>query len=160
MQKEARKDARAIRHAVEVLAAGRRPGGGDARALLDWAREVDRQFLARVNLFPVRIDIDYASIEPLRQQRMALGLETACAILEAWRGRRRLRDAFPARELERRLFDILRLYADETHALSRGVRLPRVLAPLREHLALRLRQAMQQAAKTLARDAAVAVQKG
>jgi hypothetical protein len=160
VHKEARKDARAIRHAVEALAAGRRPGDGDARVLLEWAREVDRQFLARVNAFPVRIDIDYARIEPLRQRRMALGLDTACAILEAWHGRRRLRDAFAAGELERRLFDMLRLYAEETQALSRGVRLPRVFAPLREHLALRLRQAMQQAAKTLARDAAVAVQKG
>jgi hypothetical protein len=121
---------------------------------------VDRQFLARVNAFPVRIDIDYPSIEPLRLRRMELGLDTAYGILDAWRGRHRLRDAFAAGELERRLFEILRLYAEETQALSQGVRLPRILATVRERIAQRLGQAMLQAAKTLARDAAVAVQKG
>lgn len=160
VEKEARKDALLIRRAGASVAAGRPPGAGDARALLDAARDVDRQFLSRVNAFPVRIDIDYGSIEPLRLRRMALGLDTAFCILDAWRRRRRLRDAFAAGELQRRLFENLQLYAEETQALSHGVRLPRVLAPLRERIAQRLRQAMLQAAKTLARDAAVAVQKG
>jgi hypothetical protein len=160
VEKEARKDARLIARAAEALAAGRPPGAGDARSLLAAAREVDRQFLARVNAFPVRIDLDYASIEPLRLRRMELALETAGTVLEAWRGRRRLREAYGPGELERRLFEILRLYAEETQALSHGVRLPRLLGPLRERVAQRLRQAMLAAARTLARDAAVAVQKG
>jgi hypothetical protein len=160
VEKEARKDALVIRRAGEALAAGRPPGPGTARALLGAAREVDRQFLARVNAFPVRIDIDYASIEPLRLRRMELGLDIAYGILEGWRSRRRLRESYAAAELEHRLREILLLYAHETQALCLGVRLPRVLAPLRERIAQRLRQALLQAVKTLARDAAVAVQKG
>lgn len=158
--KEARKDALLVRRAAEALAAGRPPAPDAARALLGEARAVDRQFLERVNAFPVRIDIDYAIIEPLRVQRMDLALDTAYGVLAGWRGGRRLREAFAAAELERRLFEILRLYAEETQALSQGVRLPRVLAPLRERIAQRLREAMLRAAKALSRAAAVAVQKG
>lgn len=160
MEKEARKDALLVRRAAEALAGGREPDAADARALLAAARDVDRQFLARVDAFPVRIEIDYASIEPLRLRRMVLGLDTAYGILAAWRGRRRLREAFAGPELERRLLEILRLYAEETLALSRGVHLPRLLTPLRERIAQRLREAMLQAANSLARGAAVAVQKG
>jgi hypothetical protein len=158
--KEARKDGLVIRRAAEALAAGAPPGLGAARELLDAARNVDREFLARVGAFPVRIDIRYEGIEPLRLQRMALGLDTAYRILDAWRQRRRLRDAFAEEEMQRRLYEMLRLYAEETLALSHGVQLPRVLAPVRERVAQRLYEAMLHAAKSLARAAAVAVQKG
>ena len=160
MEKEARKDALVIRRAAEAVVAGVPPAPGTARELLAAAREVDREFLARTGAFPVRIDIRYEGIEPLRLQRMALGLDTAYRILEQWGRRGRVREAFTAEEIERRLFEMLRLYADETQALSLGVRLPRLLAPLRDRIAERLRQAMIHAAKSLARAAAVAVQKG
>jgi hypothetical protein len=62
--------------------------------------------------------------------------------------------------MARRLYELLRLYAEETQALSHGVQLPRILAPVRERIAQRLQEAMLQAAKSLARAAAVAVQKG
>jgi hypothetical protein len=71
-----------------------------------------------------------------------------------------LRETFATSELERRLIEILRLYAEETLALSQGVGLPRMLAPAREVIAQRLREAMLRAANSLARAAAVAVQKG
>jgi hypothetical protein len=160
VDKEARKDALVIRRAAEALAAGAPPGPGAGRELLGAARDVDRQFLARVGAFPVRIDIRYDGIEPLRLRRMALGLDTAYRVLDAWRQRRRLRDAFAEEELQRRLFETLRLYAEETQALSHGVQLPRILSPVRERIAQRLHEAMLHAAKSLARAAAVAVQKG
>jgi len=160
VEKEARKDALVIRRAAEAFASGAPPGPGTARELLVAAREVDREFLARTGAFPVRIDIRYEGIEPLRLQRMALGLDTAYRIFEQWGRRGRVREAFTAEEIERRLFEMLRLYADETQALSLGVRLPRLLAPLRDRIAERLRQAMIHAAKSLSRAAAVAVQKG
>ena len=149
-----------IGRAAEALAAGAPPGPETARELLGAARDVDREFLVRVGAFPVRIDIRYEGIEPLRLQRMALGLETAYRILDAWRQRRRLRDAIGQEDLQRRLYEMLRLYAEETQALSHGVRLPRILAPVRERIAQRLQEAMLSAAKSLARAAAVAVQKG
>jgi hypothetical protein len=146
--KEVRKDALVIRRAGEA------PAPGAAREILAAAREIDREFLGRVGSFPVRIEIPYDRIEPLRLQRIELGLDTARRILDAWRHGRRLREAFAAGELERRLFEMLQLYAEETQALSHSVRLPRILEPVRERTAQRLREAMTDAARGLARDAA------
>jgi len=136
------------------------PGPEAARELLGAARDIDRDFLARVGAFPVRINIRYDRIEPLRLRRMALGLDTAYRILDAWQHARRLRQAFTVAEFELRLLENLRLYAEETQVLSDAVQLPRILAPVRERIAQRLQDAMLQAAKSLARAAAAAVQKG
>jgi hypothetical protein len=147
--KEARKDALVIRQAAAALAAGERPGPGAARELLAAAREIDRAFLARVEVFPVRLRIRYENVEPLRLRRIELGLDTAYRILEAWRGGNRVREAFAPGELERRMLDMLTLYAKETQALSESVQLPGILAPLRERIARRLAEAMTRAARAL-----------
>ena len=142
--KEERKDALVIRRAGEA------PASGAARDILAAARAVDQEFLGRVGALPVRIEIPYERIEPLRLRRIELGLDTARRILGAWRQGRRLRDAFAAGEFERRLFEMLQLYAEETHALSHAVRLPAILEPARERVAQRLREAMLRAARALA----------
>ena len=152
MAKEARKDALVIRCAHEALAAGETPGPAAARQLLAAAREIDREFLARLGAFPVRIEIPYDRIEPLRLRRIELGLETAIRILEGWQRGRRLREVFAPGELERRLFEMLQLYAEETQALSHSVRLPGLLAPVRERVAQRLREVMTRVARTLAQN--------
>jgi hypothetical protein len=150
--KEVRKDALVIRHA------GAPQADGAAREILAAAREIDQQFLARIGGLPVRIEIPYHRIEPLRLRRIELGLETARRILEAWRHGRRVRASFAAGELERMVFEMLRLYAEETQALSHSVRLPALLEPLRERLAQRLREAMSNAARALTRTAHAAGQ--
>jgi hypothetical protein len=130
------------------------------REILASAREIDQQFLARIGGLPVRIEIPYERIEPLRLRRIELGLETARRILEAWRQGRRVRASFSAGELERRVFEMLRLYAEETQALSHSVRLPALLEPLRERLVQRLHEAMSNAARALTRTAHAAGQNG
>jgi hypothetical protein len=158
--KEIRKDARVIARAAQALAAGAPPGEAAARELLVEARNIDRAFLERVGAFPLRIRVPYERIEPLRLQRMRIGLETAYRALGAWRSGRRLRQGFAPGELEQRLREMLRLYAEETLALSDAVSLPRILAPLRRRLAERLRDAMREAASSLLRGAPAAEQKG
>lgn len=154
VEKEIRKDALVIRRA------GGAPAPGEAREILAAARDIDREFLARVGAFPVRIDIPYARIEPLRLRRIELGLDGARRILEAWREGRKAREAFGAGERARLVHEMLRLYAEEAQALSQSVRLPGVLAPLRWRLEAALREAMLQAASSLARAVAAAEQKG
>jgi hypothetical protein len=152
--KEVRKDALVIRRAGEPHAAGA------AREILAAARDIDREFLGRIGGLPVRIEIPYERIEPLRLRRIELGLDTARRILEGWRRGRRLRASFAAGEFERRLLEMLQLYAEETQALSHSVRLPGILAPVRERVAQRLREAMSQAARSLVRSARAAGQNG
>jgi hypothetical protein len=152
--KEVRKDALVIRCAAEALTAGTPPGPGIVRSLLVAARDIDREFLSRAAGLPVRIEIRYDVIDPLRLRRMEAGLELAYRVLDAWRARRRLRATLAPDDIERRLFEILRLYAEETQALSHSARLPRILEPLREGLTQRLREVMIHGARGLARDAA------
>lgn len=128
--------------------------------MLEQAREVDREFLRRVAGFPVRIEIRYEAIEPPRLRRIELGLDTAWRILGAWQRAERLREAFAAEELERRVSQMLQLYAEETQALSHSVRLPALLAPVRERLAQHLREEMVRVARTLARNVATGRTRG
>ena len=155
--KEMRKDALVIRRAAEALAAGAPPRPGTAREVLEATKQIDREFLQQVGKFPVRIEIPYERIAPLRLKRIGRGLDVAYRILETWRRGRKLRDAFARDEYERRLLEILGLYARETQALSHSVRLPALVTPVRNLLAQRLREVMSDVARLLARDIAAAL---
>jgi len=154
--KEVRKDTRVIRRAAE---AGQ---GSDAKQelleLLQGAKDIDRRFLRRVARFPIGIDIPYREIDPVRLRRMERLFAAAQAVLAGWppgQGpRQALRAAFACEELERLLAEILGLYAQETLALSRGVRLPALLRPVRELAMRRLVAVMESIARRLAMDAA------
>lgn len=155
--KEIRKDALVIREAAEALTRGVPPGPEAARRVLEATRQIDREFLREVGRFPVRIEIPYERIAPLRLKRIERSLDIAYRTLDAWRRGRKLRDEFPRAELERHVLDLLDLYARETEALSHSVRLPRLLAPLRERLGQGLLGVMAEAASALARDIVAAV---
>ena len=77
-------------------------------------------------------------------------------ILDAWQSaggvRAALRASYARAEFEPLLLELLRLYALETRALSRSVRLPALLVPMREHLAQSLNRIMNDAAHRLARE--------
>jgi hypothetical protein len=155
--KEVRKDTLVIRRAAEALAQSVTPDAALARRILEEVRAIDREFLGAAARFPVRIEIPYARIDPLRLQRIGRGLELAYCILENWRRGGRLRAVLPRDELERRLRELLGLYAQETQALSHSVRLPGLLAALRERLSQGLLRVMNETALQLAADAARAV---
>jgi len=157
LDKEIRKDALLIRRAAEALAAGAPPGPDAARQLLQSARQIDREFIAHLGRFPLRLEIPYARIEPLRLRRIGHALELAYRILEAWRRRQRLRDALPRAELERSLLQILTLYCEETVALGDTARLPGPLAPAGARLAARLLEVMSAVSRDLARHIAGSV---
>jgi hypothetical protein len=155
--KEARKDAIVIFRAGDSLGDARGPGADAVRALLESAREIDRNFLDRVAHFPVRIAIPYERIEPLRRRRIERLLDLSHRILRRWHAGGRLRDEFANDELRQRLQEMLELYVEETLALSHSVRLPALLAPLRARLAQALRDVMREVAARMASDIASGV---
>ena len=156
--KEQRKDAQVIHTVSAALAAGRRCDEEMLRQLLAAHREIDRSFLHRVGDFPVGIVIRYEEIEPVRKRRIALLAATAERILSDWQRQRRaravLRAAYTADELQRLVHELMRLYALETQLLSRSLKLPGLLVPLREKLAQSLYSVMNEVAQRAARDAA------
>lgn len=157
VEKEVRKDALVIRCAADALTSGAPPGSAAAGEILDATRQIDREFLQRVDPLPVRIEIPYERIAPLRLDRIRRGLDLSYRVLDAWRRGRKLRDAFTRDECERRLRGLLELYAQETHALSHSVRLPALLAPLQSLLAGRLEEIMSEVGARLAGDLASAL---
>jgi hypothetical protein len=157
VDKEVRKDALVITRAGAALAAGAPPGPEVARQLLEATKAIDRDFLDRLGRFPLRIEIPYERVVPLRMQRIGLVLQGAYRILGAWRRGRRLRDECTCDEFEQNVLEMLRLYAAETRALSGSVQLPGPLAVLRERVAQRLYDEMCGVAKQLARERARAL---
>ena len=141
VEKEVRKDALAIQSAHDI------------EQLLRHAREIDREFVAKLERFPlVRLRIRYEDIEPIRRRRMERLLAAAAALAQApWRGiRPAARARYSRAEFETLLGEHLRLYAREVHALSRAVRLGALVAPLRA----RLLKTMEAQADRLAREVA------
>jgi len=159
--KEVRKDALAFRAAADAAAAGATPDAGVAGQLLEATKAIDREFLRRLDDFPVRLEISYARVAPLRLRRIERLLEAAHRLLAHWPPRAQLRAViqaqYAAAAFEQLLLVLLRLYAEEACALARAVRLPRLLAPLTERLVQRLDATLAEVAPRLARDAAACV---
>lgn len=152
--KEVRKDALVVRSAAQCLASGHPPGAKEADRLLAEARDIDREFLERAAGLPLRLDIPYARIEPLRRRRIERGLDLAYRILAAWHSGTRLRDVLPVQRLEQSLREMLALYCEETAELGRGVRTRGPVSALRERAAGALRDTMADVAQQLAGEAA------
>ena len=159
--KETQKDALVIRRAGETVAAGRQSDRDVLSGLLDATKEIDRAFLARVGTLPIGIVVPYHEIAPIRMQRIERLFAAAGRIIGAWHVGRGLRavlqESYPRAELERLLWDLLRLYAVETRVLSRSVQLPVLVVPLREHIAQRLYETMSDIARGLAGEMALMV---
>ena len=156
VDKEMHKDALVIRRAGQALAAGLPPSRETLRELLDATKEIDRKFLAQVGSLPVRIVIPYEEIAPVRMDRIERLSGAAYRVLEAWRLQCGVRAAVQASysrpDLERLLLDLLQLYALEVRILSRSVRLPALLAPVRERIAQSVHGIMTDTARRLASE--------
>ena len=156
--KEARKDALVIRHAASAAAAGEPAPRGSVVALFADTKAIGDDFLVRTEDMPLRVVIRYEEIEPLRTKRIRYVLDTAYRICVAWQQsdclRDALRSAYERADFEMVLCIILDLYAQETRVLSRSVRLPSVLAPLRDRAAKHLAGVMSEAGTRVASELA------
>lgn len=156
--KEVQKDALVMHHVAESVARGEQPGPDTTDRLFSATTDIDRAFLSRSGELPVGIVIRYEEIAPLRKQRIAKLLAAAYRILDAGRRvhghRSAIRSAYSSVEFERLLQDLMRLYALETRVLSRSLRLPALLGPLRDLLAKSLFDAMNDTATGLAQELA------
>jgi hypothetical protein len=156
--KEVRKDTLVIRRAGQAFASGCQPDGAMARRLFEETKDIDRVFVEQAQGFPVAIVIRYDQIAPIRTERIE-HLQTAVyRVLEAAPQavgiRRAIQSAFPSVEFERQLYELLRLYAEETRVLTRAFGLPAPLAMLRELLVHSLYKTMDTTAVRMSREAA------
>ncbi len=156
VSKEIQKDALVIRRAGEAVVAGVSPNGEALHTLLDATREIDRAFLTQVGSLPIKIIVHYEEIMPIRMKRIERLSDAAYRVLDRWQRQSGIRAAIQASysrvELERLLYDLLQLYASETRILSRSVRLPALLAPIRERIAKSLHGIMDDKARQLSAE--------
>ena len=161
VSKEVRKDALAFHAAADAVARGTAPDAEVAERVLEATKAIDREFLRQLDEFPVRLEISYARVAPVRLRRIERLLEAAHRLLAHWPPHTRLRAVVQAQyaeaAFEQRILVQLRLYAEEACALARAVRLPRLLAPLTERLVQRLDATLSEVAPRLARDATARV---
>ena len=157
--KEVTKDALVIRRAS--LDPAHPPEPEAIRQLFVETKRIDDDFVSRASGFRIRLVVPYDEVEPLRVARISRLMAGTRRILTAWSTHHRLRMAFRVAytqiELEATLRQILELYARETRALTRSVRLPALIEPLRERMAQHLLDVMARAADRLARDVAQGV---
>ncbi len=146
-----------------ILDAGLRPLAEADREqrladLLRLTKDIDRRFLDNVGRFPVEIVVRYDEIIPFRTRRIRLLHEAATAILAARATTSSTRAAVIGRysqdDFARLLHESFRLYSEEVRSLSRSVRLPGPLVPLREMIARELLDVMLRVAWPLAREIA------
>jgi hypothetical protein len=159
--KEVEKDRLVILRACELMQAGPPDWNEVLPQLLQATKEIDRQFLSRLGAFPVDIVIRYEEIAPVRARRMKLLYDAALKILSARNRdlnlRGALRESFSQEDLAQLLDQLFRLYAEEVRSLSRSVRLPVLLVPLRELIAQELLDVMLRVARPLALEIAATV---
>jgi hypothetical protein len=161
LAKEIEKDARVIAAAADLIARGEAPDAAAVQSLLEASRRIDQGFLTSVGAFPVRIVIRYEEVLPFRRRRVQRLLDVSYAVLRSWSKAgaacAAIRSSHRASELEAALDEILRLYTSEVQALSRSVRLPLLLVPLRELAAQRLSAVMCAVGTRLAHDVTAAI---
>jgi hypothetical protein len=159
--KEIEKDDRVIRRAAEAPGVPGAPGRDVLEGLFAATQQIDREFLSAAGGFPVGIVLRYDQIAPIRLRRIERLFEASTRILEARREQTSLRSAlrscYAQADVERLVREILWLYSQEVLVLSRSVRLPALIGPIREMVAQRLVQVMNEAAAHLAARAARAV---
>lgn len=157
VSKEIRKDRLAFHAAAQAAACGAPPDAQTAARVLESTKAIDREFLRRLDDFPLRLEISYARVAPVRLRRIERLLDAAYRLLAHWPARTRLRSVIQAQysmeAYEQLILSLLRLYGEEAGALARAVQLPRLLAPLTERLVRRLDSTLAEVAPRLARDA-------
>ncbi|MCF8177082.1 MAG: hypothetical protein K9J74_01105, partial [Sulfuritalea sp.] len=160
VEKEVEKDSLVIQRAGELTSQTSSDWNEILPQLLQATKKIDQAFLARIDRFPIEIVIRYEEIAPIRTRRMKLLFEAAQKIQARRELLTHLRDAFRATfsqdEFVQLLYELFRLYAEETRSLSRSVRLPGPLKFLREVVAQELLNVMLRVARPLAVEIAAA----
>jgi hypothetical protein len=156
--KEVEKDRAVIARAFELQQSATQPGPDHVSALLKEARKIDQTFLRKATVFPIDIQIQYQDIEPYRQQRIELLLQTSYRIFKRWQDvdsfRKAIYGLYNEKQFQELLHNLLGLYARETRMLSRSVHLPSLLSLARDRVTQTISDVMQQTAEVLARSLA------
>ncbi|MEJ2183814.1 MAG: hypothetical protein P8Y66_09835 [Nitrospirota bacterium] len=151
VQKEIEKDCLAIRQAVNDFG-----NEADPDDVFKMTKDVDRNFLRRISRLPVKVNVDYDAIKPVRMARIGLLTEAVQTLLSRLHSSSSLaeaaRRAYSPEEVRELIRRFLSLYIRETELLERETKLPPLIGRAATALSDALIQAMKEASRGLAED--------
>lgn len=125
--KEIEKDELIIKHTAAVFDDGNDVDKVDVDGIFQKTRDIDRNFINKVSLLPLLIDIRYDDIKDIRKKRIKIMSRTVFDLLSHWKDSTPfvniIRGAYTEEHFKEIITEILRLYSLETKILSKSVKL-------------------------------------
>ncbi len=154
VMKEVEKDRLIVERASAVFNRGGEVGPAYIDEVFEKTKDVDREYIRKLSLPLVSIEVRYEDIEDIRKQRIGCLSRAVCSLLSAWDDSGSFEDAvkttFSAGRFQETISDILHLYSLETMKLNRSIKLPPPFHRGMESFTEALFEAMEEATKEVA----------
>jgi len=154
VMKEVEKDRLIVEHASAAFHRGGEVGPAYVDEVFEKTKDVDREYIKRLSLPLVSIEVRYEDIADIRKQRIGCLSRSVCSLLSAWDDSESFEDAvkttFTAGRFQETLSDILHLYNLETMKLNRSIKLPPPFNRGMESFAEALFEAMEESTNEVA----------
>jgi hypothetical protein len=152
--KEVAKDRLIIEYASAVLNRGGEIGSAYVDEVFEKTKDVDREYIKKLSLPLVSIEVRYEDIMDIRKQRIGCLSRAVCSLLSAWDDSEPFEGAvkttFSAGRFQETICNILHLYNLETMKLNSSIKLPPPLRKPMKSFTEALFEAMEESAKEMA----------
>ncbi len=154
VMKEVEKDRLIVEHASTVFHRGGEIGPAYVDEVFEKTKDVDREYIRKLSLPLVSIEVRYEDIGDIRKQRIGYLSRAVCSLLSAWDDSESFEDAvkttFSAVRFQETITDILHLYNIEAMKLNRSIKLPPPFNRGMESFTEALFEAMEESTKEVA----------
>ena len=130
--KEIRKDRIIIEYAASAFDVGQDVSAVDLDALFGKTKEVDKEFIDKISLLPLSLDVHYKEIKAIRKKRMAVMVQAVYDLLDHWCDqetfRAVVRKTYTKERFREMVLSILHHYNLETETLGSCIKVPPPIA--------------------------------
>jgi hypothetical protein len=127
VMKEIQKDRIIIEHAASVFDVSNNASDVDIDAIFKKTKEVDKEFIDKVSLPPLSLDVKYEDIEGIRKERIIVMARAVFDLLDNWDDHETfiavIKDTYTEEHFREVVFSILHLYNRETEMISNSVKI-------------------------------------
>lgn len=154
--KEVEKDGLVIDSAASLFEKGKGMKDLDVKAIFEMGKKVDEDFVRKVSVPPLSINMQYDMIAEIRKKRILSLGNLTFDLLAHWREgisiSEIIRGTYREEEFRAVLGEILRLYNLETKMLSSSIRLHKPADKVKDLFAEKLLTTMEEVARDIARE--------
>ncbi len=125
--KEIEKDELIIKDTATVFDDGNDVDKVDVDGIFEKTKDIDKEFVNKVSILPLLIDIRYDDIKDIRKKRIQIMSRTVFDLLSHWKDStpfvNTVRNTYTEQHFKKIISEILHLYSLETRTLSNSVKL-------------------------------------